>query len=308
MAPRMSQPRSIVPGATYLLTRRVLLRHLLLRPDAAMTRLIIYALAVSALRYRIQVHAICAMSTHMHIVATDSQGRLPAFLQFFHRLVALGTKVLRAWEGPVWDHEQTSVVRLLTREAVIQEIAYTIANPVAAGLVRHAHEWPGAKVLVTELGRGVLRAKRPDVYFDATNPEWPDEAVLPIALPPDINEVEAEHFRRAVAAELAREEAAARARVRPESILGPQRAACESPCARATSFEPLRKRNPTFAVGRGNAIARNIAAVGVRSFRAAYRVALEQWRAGVRDVVFPAGTWLMKVFHAANVDDLVLTI
>jgi hypothetical protein len=85
----------------------------------------------------------CRRRTHLHLVVTDEQGVLPSF----HRIVALGTKVLRAWEGPVWDHEPTSVVRLTTREAVVQKIAYTLANPVAAGLIRHASEWPGAKVL-----------------------------------------------------------------------------------------------------------------------------------------------------------------
>src|SRR4029078_9093840 len=113
MRPVMSQPRKIVPGATYLITRRTLRRHLLFRPDAAITQLVVYILAVSARRYGMQVHALCAMSTHLHLVVTDVEGVLPRFLQFFHRLVALGTKVLRKWEGPVWDHEATSVVGLL---------------------------------------------------------------------------------------------------------------------------------------------------------------------------------------------------
>ncbi len=128
LGPDMSQPRSIVSGATYLLTRRTLRRHLLLRPDAAITQLIVYALAVSASRYGLQVHAICAMSTHIHLVVTDSKGVLPRFLHHFHRLIALGTKILRSWEGPVWDHEPTSVVRLMTRASVVEKIAYTLAN------------------------------------------------------------------------------------------------------------------------------------------------------------------------------------
>ena len=97
--PTMSQPRTIVPGATYLLTRRVLRRYFLLRPDSAITQLIIYTLTVTARRYGILVHALCVMSTHLHLVVTDTRGELPRFLQQFHRLVALGTKVLRAWEG-----------------------------------------------------------------------------------------------------------------------------------------------------------------------------------------------------------------
>src|SRR3954467_9867026 len=172
MGPVMSQPRKIVPGATYLVTRRTLRRHLLFRPDAAITQLLIYALAVSTRRFGLQVHALCAMSTHLHLVVTDVQGVLPRFLQFFHRIVALGTKVLRKWEGPVWDHEATSVVRLLTHAAVVEKIAYVLVNPVAAGLVRHAREWPGAKVHVGEIGCGVLHAVRPSAYLDPENPQW----------------------------------------------------------------------------------------------------------------------------------------
>jgi REP element-mobilizing transposase RayT len=301
MSPVMSQPRSILPGATYLLTRRVLRRHLLLRPDAAITNLLVYALAVSARRYGIQVHAFCAMSTHLHLVVTDEQGLLPRFLAFFHRIVALGTKVLRAWEGPVWDHEATSAVRLTTREAVVQKIAYTLANPVAAGLVLHASEWPGAKVLASELGLGVLRAARPEVYFDASNPEWPDEATLGISLPPAIGAAEADDFRREVAAEVASEEAKAHAERQGAGVLGADRAVHVSPYERATSFEALRARNPTFAVGRGNGDAWRCAAAAVRSFRATYRAALERWCAGVRSVLFPAGTWWMRVLHAVGV-------
>jgi putative transposase len=297
----MSQPRSILPGATYLLTRRVLRRHFLLRPDAAITGLILYALAVSARRFGVHVHALCAMSTHLHLVVTDEKGILPSFLQFFHRIVALGTKVLRRWEGPVWDHEPTSVVRLTTREAIVEKIAYTLANPVAAGLVRHASEWPGAKVLVDELGIGVLRAARPDVYLDPTNPAWPEEATLELSLPPAFEAGEAEGFRREVAAELVREEAKAHAELSAEGVLGAERAGSVSPHDRATSFEPLRALNPTFAVGHGSKDAWRIAAAAVRTFRAAYRVALGRWRQGVRDVLFPEGTWWMRVFHAAGV-------
>ncbi|WP_437324994.1 transposase [Sorangium sp. So ce381] len=306
----MSQPREIAAGATYLITRRVLRRHLLFRPDAAITRLLVYVLAVSTRRYGIEVHALCAMSTHLHLVVTDSRGVLPRFLQFFHRIVALGTKVLRGWEGPVWDHEATSVVRLLTRAAVVEKIAYVMANPVAAGLVQHAREWPGAKVNVDELGRGVLRAARPSVYLDPENPQWPEEVAVSLALPPAIEQESAEGFRQDVSAELERQEARARAEVQRRGLrfLGAERASRVSPYERVTSFEPLRDGNPTFAVGRNQGDAWRIAGAAVRAFRASYRAALERWRAGVRSAVFPAGTWWMRTFHGASVADFVLTV
>ncbi|WP_437730104.1 transposase [Sorangium sp. So ce1335] len=306
----MSQPREVAPGATYLITRRVLRRHLLFRPDAAITEFLVYTLAVSTRRYGIEVHAFCAMSSHLHLVVTDTRGVLPRFLQFFHRIVALGTKVLRRWEGPVWDHEATSVVRLLTRAAVVEKIAYVLANPVAAGLVRHAREWPGAKVDVDELGKGVLRAARPTAYLDPENPQWPEAVTLALSLPPIIEQDDAEDFGREVTAELERQEAQAHAHLQRQglSFLSAERASKVSPYKRATSFEALRDRNPTFAVGREQGDAWRIAGAAVRAFRASYRAALERWRAGVRSAVFPAGTWWMRTFHGASVSNVVLTM
>ena len=302
----MTQPRQIVPGATYLITRRVLRRHFLLRPDADINQLLVYVLAISAARFGIQVHAFCAMSTHLHLVVTDVDAMLPRFLQFFHRIVALGTKVIRAWEGAVWDHEPPSVVRLLTPEAVVEKTAYVLANPVAAGLVQRARDWPGAKVDVDALGRGQLHAQRPTSYLNRNNPTWPAEATLPLTLPPALAERGAEAFRREVMAELEREEAKRRTEVTAQScgVLGAVRACTLSPYKRATSFEALRKRNPTFALGRNQEDARKSVVDAVRDFRRAYRDALGQWRERVRSIVFPLGTWWMRVFHGVTVGDV----
>ncbi|WP_437729580.1 transposase [Sorangium sp. So ce861] len=304
----MSQPRQIAPGATYLLTRRVTRRHFLLRPDAAINQLLVYALAVSARRYGIEVHALCAMSTHLHLVVTDVQGVLPRFLQFYHRLVALGTKVLRQWEGPVWDHEATSVVRLVTQAAVVEKIAYVLANPVAAGLVRHASEWPGVKVDVGDLGRGALHALRPSAYLDPKNPQWVEQATLSLALPPAVEQENAEAFRLQVAAELERQEAQAHAEAEQQGrrFWGAERAREISPYERATSFEELGERNPTFAVGRNQGDAWRTVTAAVRAFRASYRTALKQWCAGVHSTLFPVGTWWMCTFHGARVNDATL--
>jgi putative transposase len=299
----MSLPRQILAGTTYLLTRRALLRTLLFRPDAAINQIVLYALAVSSQRYGMEVHAFCAMSNHLHLVVTDVLGVLPDFLAHFHRIVALSTKVLRKWEGPVWDHEHTSAVQLLTRQAMVEEIAYVLANPVAAGLVRRAHEWPGAKVDVHELGRGVLRAARPGGYFDPENPLWPEEAALQLTLPPAIPQEDAEGFCRDVAAELEGLETAAHRDVEGRGLrfLGQRQVREVSPYDRATSFEPLRARNPTVAVGGAPGEAWWAAAAAVRAFRTAYRSALKEWRGGERVAVFPTGTWWMRVFHAACV-------
>jgi putative transposase len=172
---------------------------------------------------------------------------------------------------------------------------------VEAGLVRHAHEWPGAKTTVDDIGIGTIQANRPDVYFSPKNPEWVLEADLTVSLPPSIPVADAQSFRDNVAIELAKLEAAAHKVIPARAVVGPKRVAKVPPETRITTVKPIRQHNPTFAVGRGNADAGRNAARAVRSFRAAYRKALEAWRAGDRTVAFPAGTYGMRVFHGANV-------
>ncbi len=288
-----------------MITRRTLRRHHLFRPDAAIRQFYLYTLAICARKFGILVHAVTLMSTHEHLIVTDPEGRYPDFLRELHRLVSLGTKALRKWEGPTWDPEPSSVVRLLTEQAVIEKLAYVMANPVKAGLVRHARDWPGVIVLPKELGRRVWSANRPDVYYDARNAKWPDVAKLALTLPPSIARVyNPQAVRAAVDEELRRQERQAHAEIKERGwrVLSAKRILGLSPYRRATSFELLRKRNPSFAVGRGNGRAFVRATSELRAFRRAYRQALERWRAGIRDVVFPRGTWCLCRTHGVLVE------
>ncbi|MDQ3036300.1 MAG: transposase, partial [Myxococcota bacterium] len=98
-------------------------------------------------------------------------------------------------------------------------------------------------------------------------------------------------------------ERAAHAAQREKEIgfAGPEYCAQVSPNHRMTSAEPIRDRNPVLAAGRGQTAVRLEAIRVLRAFRAAYRDALDQWRTGYRDVVFPAGTWLMARLHVVEV-------
>jgi putative transposase len=290
-----------LPGMVFMITRRTLRRTHLLQPDAFITQFFLYALAVCAARFGIVVHAVVLMSTHEHLVISDPLGHLSRFLAQLHRLVALGVKIHRKWEGPVWEPVKSSVVELLTPQAVIEKLAYVMANPVAAGLVMRAEQWPGLTTLPPQLGCAQFTAKRPEVYFDADNPQWPAEASLQLQMP-QVG-LSDDETRQKVALELQWLEQAAHAEVKAKGwrFLGAQRIALLSPYKQATSWEPLRGRNPTFAVGRGQRTAFFHAVNVLRTFRKAYRDALSEWRRGVRDVVFPAGTWLMRVLHGVRV-------
>jgi REP element-mobilizing transposase RayT len=297
----MTFPRRVLPGLTFLITRRTLRRTHLLRPDAELNNLVRYCLAYTAQRHGVAVHCATLMSSHEHLVVTDTRGTLPNFLHDLHRMLALGIKVLRKWEGAVWDHEKTSVVELRTEQAVLEKIAYCIANPVAAGLVRCAAQWPGVTTAPAQLGRAVWSAERPTFYLDQDNPLWPATLSLTLHMPK--LEMTDARAREIVDAEVKRLEFEARKSVKANGwrVLGAARVSSLSPFDRATSREPLRSRNPTFAVGRMQRAAFAHAVSVLRAFREAYRAALNAWRNGMREVCFPAGTWLMRDWHRATV-------
>jgi len=244
------------------------------------------------------------MSTHEHLIVTDTEGRLPQFLQEFHRLVALGVKALRNWQGAVWDQRKTSVVRLCTDNAVLEKIAYVIANPVMAGLVRRARDWPGVNTSPEDVGTARWKASRPPYFFSAANESWPEEVELELTVPPSVH-IEGPELRSAIAREV--HQLVSSAPVVPGSDTQSDDLSAlrnSSPYARATSIEPAPTLNPAVAVGRAAGDALRQAIIALREFRLAYRIALDQWRLGVRETLFPAGTWLMQRLHGVNVCEL----
>jgi putative transposase len=185
---------------------------------------------------------------------------------------------------------------------IVEKIAYTLANPVAAALVRNAHEWPGAKTVINDIGNHSIQARRPDKYFRANNPKWARNAKLRISLPPSILATDTQTFRDDIKSKLTILEAAAHAVIPKHKVLGAKRATQVPPSSRITSHQLICQHNPTFAVGRGNTRKiRQAPIVDLSAFHTSYRNALRRWRAGDRFVVFPAGTYAMRVFHGANV-------
>src|ERR1700722_14996170 len=127
----MAHPRRIVPGETYLLTRRCSQRAFRLRPCPETNGIFMYCLAFAMQRTGVRLHAACVMSNHHHLVVTDPRGVLPDFLRELHRLTA---KAMNAFQGQwenLWAAEPASVVRLVTDGDVEEKIAYVAANPVA---------------------------------------------------------------------------------------------------------------------------------------------------------------------------------
>jgi REP element-mobilizing transposase RayT len=290
----MTAPRQILPGKSYLVTRRCSERRFFLRPSRRANAIFSYVLAVAAARYRIRVHAYCVLSNHYHLVVTDPHARLPEFHRYLDGLIARATNCsLGRWES-FWDPDSYSAVRLETAADVLDKMVYVLANPVAAGLVRRGREWPGLWSAPDLIGGDAAKCQRPKEFFRESGP-MPAFAELKLDRPPGFERDDSlvEMLRRRLGE--AEERAAADLAREGRSPLGAARVLAQSPNARPAPGEPRRDLSPRIACR--NKWGRIEALLRLADFGRAYRDALRAWRAGVRDVSFPPGTWLMRVQH-----------
>jgi len=291
----MAEPRYVVPGQTYLLTRRCLLRTFRLRPGPLTNDIVLYCLAFAAWKTGVQVHAVCVMSNHVHALVTDPAGRLPDFLREFHRSVAKALNAAQGqWEN-LWSTEKSHALPLADDYAMIHRIAYIVTNPVKDGLVRRPEDWPG--VLLWKPCE--MPVRRPKVYF-AEDGECPDEIVLRIVRPPRPLWPD-EEWNRELERAIGLWVRIAHAKLAKEgrSFVGRDAVLSSSFLRQARSHE--RKREPIPKVAATEPLAKRILEFIRKKFLVEYREALREWRAKARDVVFPHGTWWMARHHAAAV-------
>ena len=150
----MTQTRLLRPKAVYAISRRCEQRRFLLRPDSVFNELFKWVLAVSSAQFGVEVYVAVCMSTHFHLVVGVEDGRVSEFMHRLDLRLARALQVLRRFvRGVVWAPGQLSIVELVTREAIVEQIAYAIANPVKAGLVHRASGWCGVTAKVEDLGR-----------------------------------------------------------------------------------------------------------------------------------------------------------
>jgi REP element-mobilizing transposase RayT len=296
----MTPVRRVLRGTTQLITRRCSERRFFLKPSRKTAGIFLYAVALYAKRYAVQIHAYCVLSNHFHLVLTDTVGRLPDFQRDVDALIAKATNcALGRWDA-FWERVSYSAVELVTPESVLEKIVYTLANPVAAGLVREASRWPGDWSDPRRIGGPPLTIERPKVYFDEKG-QMPASVELQLTPPPDFADdptfVERvlEALREAEAAE------AAKLASQERTFMGVARILAQSFFARPAPGEPRRVLSPRVACR--NKWKRIEALQRLKWFEQAYREALDAWRTGQRDVLFPPGTWQMRVLHAARCAD-----
>ena len=293
----MTPVRRILKRKTYLATRRCSERRFFLKPSKRTAGIFPYALALYAKRYAVQIHAYCVLSNHYHLVLTDTLGRLPDFERDVNALIAKVTNcALGRWDA-FWERVSYSAVELVTPDSVLEKLVYTLANPVAAGLVPLASKWPGVWSDPRRIGAPPIRIERPKVFFDEDG-QMPAFVELQLTPPPAF--ADDPTFVEQVLGALREAEASEAARLAREAraFMGAARVLAQSFFARPDPGAPRRVLSPRVAC---RSKWKRIEALQMLvEFRDAYREALDAWRTGMRDVLFPHGTWQMRVLHAAR--------
>jgi len=292
----MTAPRQILPGSTYLVTRRCAQRQFLLRPSEEVNNIFLYCLAYAAGKTSVRVHTYLAMSNHYHLVVTDVGGTLPEFEAILNRLVGKCINTLLGRTESLWSSEPYSAVRLESEDAILEKIIYTLTNPVEAGLVPSRSQWPGAGNDPRGYGGTPVIVRRPAVFFRVDG-LMPESAELELTVPDAFSELTPRQFGTQLATLLKakEQELVAEREAQGQTFLGRDAVLAQSPFDRPRSEEERSGLNPTVAC---RDKWRRIEALNrVREFLQAYRLAWQDFKQGIKDAVFPAGTYWM-VRHA----------
>jgi len=298
----------VVPGGTYHLTRTVVMSLYLLTPSNTVNQIFEYCLALAAKKYSILVHAVSVESNHFHIDLTDTLGNLSDFVQQLDRCVArcllayYRTRFPERRLDSLWSPSQSfNATLLVTSNAILDKIVYTLTNPVKDGLVRNYRKWPGFNTRPGDWRGRVRRVKRPEYYFKNT----PEEIEYRIVAPSQLVHGDIEALIGDVEAAIRERQSQAAADLASQgrSFKGVKAIMRTNVFDSPSSARAVGKLNPQIAAGGdGEALAR---ATGVlRAFRLAYREAWALFKRGVKAVVFPGGTLLMHRRYGLPCDPL----
>lgn len=163
--------RIVVPGAPHHVTQRGNRRErVFFSPDDY--RLYKTMLAEAASAAGTEVWAYCMMPNHVHLILVPSQvDGLRATLAEAHRRYTTFINKRQSWTGHLWQGRFGSVA--MDDDHLASAVRYVSLNPVRAGLVARAQDWPwsSARAHLAGEGDGLVMASR---VLD----RWPDFASM----------------------------------------------------------------------------------------------------------------------------------
>jgi len=245
------------------------------------------------LLYSVKLHLATLLSNHLHLLLTDVLGdQLANFNTHFFSLLSRSVNVHRGRRGNLLDPEGVNDVLICPRaEDLIHHGCYVSMNAVEAELVSHAKRWPGVCIRPSDMGRLRLEVRKPGTFFDPKG-EIPDVVTVEFTIP-EAMDCEPEELRRRMAEEHNRREEEKRRQMARDGrkFIGRKAILRQSPFTRPKHPLPLFDLVPHVACKDRGLRIRMLRWRKERNLK--YRELLARVREGVKNVVFPVGTFVM---------------
>lgn len=317
----MTPARCIEKQMNFFVTVRAVNRSARFVPTCAVIKVIRYCLAVTLQKYRgkgkLQLFEFLFMSNHFHLLGVDLDESLPDFVRELNSLISRELNALRGISGANIE-KGYNLVKVVTDQRLIDHAVYTLANPCRANLVKRCKDWRSVSSLSMRYGeavvvekptlglwagkvqhasrRGSKRSKRAQY---AGRSKLPETAELVIDRPPVMMELSDDELRQHILDRLdakEREYIEDRKR-RGVGVLGWNKVVKQHYLAIPNTKEELFTRVPSFSAS--HVWERVVLAAKRKEFLKRYYAAQKKFVDGIRDVVFPYGTWLMRVRYRA---------
>lgn len=272
-----------------MLTRRCSERRFFLRPDDYINEVAAFEVGKASERHGQEIYAAMAMSNHVHFGVGDTTGKRSDFMRESMSGIARAQNNALERKGHFWEAGSYGDTVLLDNNAIERKLLYIWLNPIFAGLVSRAEDWPGFKILPRHWGEKI-RIEKPDRFYGRKSPEVVEFVPQP---PPGYEEMSLaevkEHFENLL--RLAEEEIAELRRERGLTCKGAEAVCDVDPFDHPKTREPLRRLNPRFATRDAELMAS--ATATYREFRRNYETIRQRWIAG-KKVTFPCGTLQLR--------------
>jgi putative transposase len=293
--------RCYIPGHTHKVTRCTIEHTFFLAPVPGCREVFGYALAFAANKYGIEIHTAIAMSSHYHITATDPFGNFGLFLSTLNSLLGRILNVRLGRFDTLWGGGRPSVQRIVRPIDHVAQARYVICNPVKAGLVASAAEWPGFITTPDQIGT-TLTFERPDEKFFETRKGrgMPKTIELQIHEPKDaIDQLGPGVFAQRVAEAVADREAGLYLEYKG-AFLGREAVEKTDPFDKPIGGKPDSGPDCEVVCGDPDLLVQTLAELA--DFRIRYRAARDLMRRGKR-AVFPYGTYALRLFYGVKVEE-----
>jgi putative transposase len=132
--------RFVLPGTPHHITQRGNRRQNVFFSNQDRSRYL-ELVRQHSLRHNLRILAWCLMTNHIHLIVVPGHANsMGLALREAHSRYSLEVNQAQGWDGHLWQNRFFSCA--LADENFLTAVRYVEQNPVRAGLVAHASDWP----------------------------------------------------------------------------------------------------------------------------------------------------------------------